>query len=904
MLDKIKTFYRGVWKTEKGPSLRKRTINLILSVICLAFILLTLIPLFLGYFVGPKIAGRILEQRVENLFQKSVEVERAGITIFGGFGIEYKNVRIQGTDGKEFFRADAFLLKPWIKSLLLGRLRWKRVVLRNPSIHLIRTSEGHIGFDGKRTEKADKGEREFLHRLTDMVTHLPSHLSIRGGRIRFADLGISQTPIVTEIEELDLTSQAISSKKPLSFVLTGRFVGGMEEKLSISGKVTQMDKSMDPREREFMISLGANNIDCRWIWPYVRSAIPFGRVRGLLDLKATCTGGLTGFRSSGEMRIRHGHFAIPTLYTSAIELREASLHYDLEYEKEGIHISRLVIRIPHVSASGSARVLGIASGNPSISLKFTTEKASLEHIRPYLPDRLIPANLHALLTDSRIEGFLQVEKARLEGPWASLNPEGLRKNPEMLSCQTRLDNCTLVVGSELPPFRNISGVLTLQGDQAGIKGFRGQFLRSRLLELDGSISKIYSDPRMVVSFKGDLDLKGLLSLLKAKQMPTDVRKALDPIRKISGRATIAGEIRHAFNRLTDLTYKGRISLRRVRVGIAGLALPLTNVEGEIRCDEKEILLSGFKWRMGKSLCRGSASFRQYLGRHKRKLARSKKMRISFDMGVTEISIDDLLSSGRWKGKIKINPKSVWVNSTILGKVRISRGHVKGFGFQDLETSFTMKRGLLRFEFFRAQAPGGFIRCRGWINLKSKQTVSFKLIPEIHHLDMTNVMRIFPPQQKGGFASGVLNLEGVIVGGGNCADRVIRSLGGNLRLRAERGVIEGLSTRRKGGLPYKKATAQIVIERGVFSTEDLYLDSDVMSMTIKGQANLNNASLDLLVGVRPLQTVDKILSNIPVAGWLLAGKDRSILTFCYRVRGQFNDLRVESKPAQNGRSMSH
>ena len=56
--------------------------------------------------------------------------------------------------------------------------------------------------------------------------------------------------------------------------------------------------------------------------------------------------------------------------------------------------------------------------------------------------------------------------------------------------------------------------------------------------------------------------------------------------------------------------------------------------------------------------------------------------------------------------------------------------------------------------------------------------------------------------------------------------------------------------------------------------------------------MNAGSLDILVGVRPLQTVDKILSNVPVAGWLLAGKDRSILTFPYRVRGPFNALTVE------------
>ncbi len=97
------------------------------------------------------------------------------------------------------------------------------------------------------------------------------------------------------------------------------------------------------------------------------------------------------------------------------------------------------------------------------------------------------------------------------------------------------------------------------------------------------------------------------------------------------------------------------------------------------------------------------------------------------------------------------------------------------------------------------------------------------------------------------------------------------------------------------------SAQILINKGIASTKDLRLDGDVISMDIEGQSNLNQKSLDILIGVRPLQTMDKILSNIPVAGWLLAGKDRSIITFQYRVRGKFDDLKVESTASEDQES---
>jgi uncharacterized protein involved in outer membrane biogenesis len=305
--------------------------------------------------------------------------------------------------------------------------------------------------------------------------------------------------------------------------------------------------------------------------------------------------------------------------------------------------------------------------------------------------------------------------------------------------------------------------------------------------------------------------------------------------------------------------------------------------------------------MGKSRCQGKATVKGYLRRLKKRITLSKGMRISLDVGAEEIGFDNLFLKNGKNRKIQINPKSPLVNSTVTGKVRISKGSFKGLELRNINTSFIVKRRILRFRSLRAEAPGGFIRCRGWINLKGRRGISFKLIPELHHLNMTDVMPIILNHGSGLLISGALNLDGIIAGSGTSTDKITRSLKGDMRLHVRNGSIRGLDALKDKGLPYNQATAQITIHGGIASTRDLFLASDAISMAIKGHANLNSQSLDVSIGVRPLQKMDKILSNVPVAGWLLAGKDRSIITFGYRVKGKFDDLEVETKQGRDGES---
>jgi hypothetical protein len=872
--------------------LRKRTIDLILSLICVTFILLTVIPLYLGYCVGPRITRQILEGRVNAVFQHGVHLERARITVFGGFGIELSNLRIPQGGEADFLRVKTVLLKPWIKSLLVGRVRWKGIIFREPSIQLIRTAQGDIHGPWKKVTDIHHDQGKFVDVLKGFLRYLPAYLSVREGRVRFLDQGTSRPGLVTDIEKLEMTSHVTSSGEHLSFTIRGRCVEGSGARFSMSGRIAGLKRLFDSCPRDVEIALRAGNIDCRWIWPYVRQATPCDDMQGLLDLSLSLTGGFTSFHSSGKIRIRQGYFAIPRVYTDPIEISEVSLDFDCDYGRKELQLTQVVLHTPHFSMSGSGIIQSPDPDNRLLSLKFETGKTLFSDILPYLPDRFIPDRLVSFLTTFGLDGSFRIEEATLEGPWSDFTAEGLQKNPDALSARIRLDNFRLVPDPALPPFQNISGLLLVHGDQLIADHLHGQRRGLRSFGLEGSLSHLGSDPSVALKFTGDIDLGDFFPLVGADQMPSQMREGVQLIKRISGKARIKGELQHALHRPSDLHYSGRVSLRDIRLRIAGLPQPLIHGVGEIRCDEKQVHLSRFRCQIGTSPLEVKASIRDYLTTRRTGLCLSNEPKVSLDLGLDKMVLEDFLPTTDQRSALRIGSNSTLATLIVSGVIRASEGSFKRLHFQNLDASFVLRRGVLRFKHLHAEGHGGFVRCNGWLNLTSQRALSFKLIPRIHGLDLATTLGIIPGLEHRKLLSGALDLEGIVTGGGQSFDEIVASLAGDLRVCAGKGIIHRLDNQGKGELPYDRATGRILIRNGLASTKDLHVESDAVSMVIRGTANLHRRYLDILIGARPLQTVDKILSNVPLAGWLLAGKDRSILTFSFRVRGPFHDLSME------------
>jgi hypothetical protein len=167
-------------------------------------------------------------------------------------------------------------------------------------------------------------------------------------------------------------------------------------------------------------------------------------------------------------------------------------------------------------------------------------------------------------------------------------------------------------------------------------------------------------------------------------------------------------------------------------------------------------------------------------------------------------------------------------------------------------------------------------------------------------------------------TGTLSLGGTLTSRGRGAEGFRSNLGGNLKLAMLDGqfgrqtfTVRALSLLNledlldvkslgmsSQGMPYRRLTGDIAIDRGVARTENLLLESRAFNLSAHGHVDLPNETIDMNVAVKPFQTLDKVVTKVPVVGWLLSGKDGAVIAAFYRVSGPLSNPTVASLPVRS------
>ena len=167
-------------------------------------------------------------------------------------------------------------------------------------------------------------------------------------------------------------------------------------------------------------------------------------------------------------------------------------------------------------------------------------------------------------------------------------------------------------------------------------------------------------------------------------------------------------------------------------------------------------------------------------------------------------------------------------------------------------------------------------------------------------------------------TGALSLQAELSAKGENAAELKKSAFGNVKVKVDHGSIKKFSTLSKifsilnvsqllklhlpdmvsGGMPYNKITGDFAIKDGYASTQNLLLDSNAINVSTVGKLDLVKNQLDLAIGVQPLQAVDKVVSRIPIVGWILTGKDHSLITTYFEAKGPIEDPQVTAVPVKS------
>ena len=167
-------------------------------------------------------------------------------------------------------------------------------------------------------------------------------------------------------------------------------------------------------------------------------------------------------------------------------------------------------------------------------------------------------------------------------------------------------------------------------------------------------------------------------------------------------------------------------------------------------------------------------------------------------------------------------------------------------------------------------------------------------------------------------TGTLSLGGTLTSRGRGAEGFRSNLGGNLKLSMLDGqfgrqtfTVRALSLLNLGeildvkslglssqGMPYQRLTGDIAIDRGVARTENLLLESRAFNVSAHGYVDLPSETIDMNLAVKPFQTLDRVVTKVPLVGWLTSGKDGAVIAAFYRVSGPLSNPTVASLPVKS------
>lgn len=166
-------------------------------------------------------------------------------------------------------------------------------------------------------------------------------------------------------------------------------------------------------------------------------------------------------------------------------------------------------------------------------------------------------------------------------------------------------------------------------------------------------------------------------------------------------------------------------------------------------------------------------------------------------------------------------------------------------------------------------------------------------------------------KKGPIMTGRLDVQGALRSRGR-RDEMIRSFQGEVLFSAQNGIIKRhvplqtlltylnlteffkgrLPDISKEGFPYRSMKSKIGLKDGTLHIQEGIIDAPSMEIFAEGKIDPLTKDLDLTLIVSPLRTVDTVLKNIPVVGYITGG---SLISMAFKVKGPWDDPKVSPLP---------
>jgi len=360
---------------------------------------------------------------------------------------------------------------------------------------------------------------------------------------------------------------------------------------------------------------------------------------------------------------------------------------------------------------------------------------------------------------------------------------------------------------------------------------------------------------------------------------------------------VRGAVRYSgsFGNKSRRRLTGTLDLFNVQLMVHPLLQPLRELNGRIKIDESGIDFQNIHASLVGFPASASGRWRF-----------TEKPQLLFDFTAPNLDITYLIS--------QIDPESsdFYANLVADGKITLNKGRIKNFEFGDLKTNASIDHRVWRLTNLTARSVGGSIQ--GVTTIFDKpDTLGVVAEPRVQGVPIQSFLNWFGVTTTE--MTGKVNLTGKLETVGKNDMERKQNLNGAFSLKIEDGTINRMRVvvqilnlldlsrwftlqppdLTKLGIRFRSITGDFKVTNGVYSTENLIVDSSDLRMTGVGKIDVPKDQVDFVVAVRPFAGIDAGLSYIPLLGRSVAAIKNSFLVASFNISGRIDDPTITPAP---------
>lgn len=430
-----------------------------------------------------------------------------------------------------------------------------------------------------------------------------------------------------------------------------------------------------------------------------------------------------------------------------------------------------------------------------------------------------------------------------------------------------------------------------------LQGTAGETDRERPL-LDGEITLAGASFKPVETMKPLTNINGTLGFSGESLKSSHFTARLGDS-KISGSGALSGFAAPVFNLdfSSPAVYLADLGLRSPEQKVA-----IEQVKGSLSFQDDLLSIAALSGKINRSLIRASGTVRDL-----------RNPKVDLDLDAEYLDMDDVGLLAKLDRDSAA--KSGGGRSSFRATVKAEAGRFHQVEFTKLQSDVHLEQKILYIEGVRCSVLGGQFAGSGRVDFGTAGGPRYQTTLQLKDISAAQFLQLFGTKRE---LTGTISIEGDLIAKGETLDQVKASSLGNLRLHCEKGTLRKFSLLSKlfsllnvsqlftfklpdmvvDGMPYDEINATFALRDGLVTTNDLFIDSNAMNISMVGEFDLVKEQMKVTVGVKPLQTIDKVVSHLPFVGWVLTGKNKSLITTYFQATGSLDNPEVKSIAAQS------